>query len=35
MKEKLLALDTSTSSTGWAYFENGKYVVSDVISIKN
>lgn len=35
MKEKLLALDTSTSSTGWAYFENGKYVVSDVISIKD
>lgn len=32
--EKILALDTSTNSTGWAYFEGGKYMVSGVISMK-
>lgn len=34
MKHKLLSLDTSSSSTGWAYFENGKYVESGLIDLK-
>lgn len=35
MKHKLLSLDTSSSSTGWAYFENGKYVKSGLINLKS
>lgn len=38
MINKLLSLDTSSSSTGWCYFENGEYVDSGVIdyrSVKN
>lgn len=34
MDNKILSLDTSTSSTGWAYFENGKYVKSGIIDLK-
>ena len=30
-KQKVLALDTSTSKTGWALFINGKYAESGVI----
>lgn len=30
---KLISLDTSSSKTGWALFENGKYVKSDVIDL--
>lgn len=35
IKHKLLSLDTSSSSTGWAYYENGKYIKSGVIDLKN
>jgi hypothetical protein len=35
MEYKLLSLDTSTSSTGWAFFINGKYKNSGVIDLKN
>ena len=31
---KLLSLDTSTSSTGYAVFINGKYHYSDSIDLK-
>jgi Holliday junction resolvasome RuvABC endonuclease subunit len=31
---RMLALDTSSSSTGWAYFENGVYKVSGIIDLK-
>ncbi len=34
MINKILSLDTSSSSTGWCYFENGKYVDSGVIDFK-
>ena len=30
---RLLSLDTSTTSSGWAYFEGGEYVDSGVIQI--
>lgn len=30
---KLISLDTSSSKTGWALFENGKYVKSAVIDL--
>ena len=29
---KLLSLDTSSSASGWAYFENGEYIQSGVIN---
>ncbi len=32
-KCKLLSLDTSSSKTGWAYFENAKYKKSGVIDL--
>lgn len=31
-KTRLISLDTSSSKTGWALFENGKYIKSDVIN---
>ena len=34
MTTKLLSLDTSTYSTGWAYYENGVYKKSGVIDLK-
>lgn len=30
---KLISLDTSTTKTGWAYFENGNYIKSGVINL--
>lgn len=30
---KLISLDTSSSKTGWALFENGKYIKSNVIDL--
>ena len=35
MEYKLLSLDTSTSSTGWSLFINGKYKVSGILNLKN
>ena len=35
MRHKLLSLDTSSSATGWAYFENGKYIRSGLIDLKD
>ena len=32
-KVKMISLDTSSTKTGWAYFENGEYVISDVINL--
>ena len=34
MEYKVLSLDTSTSSSGWALFMNGKYYGSGVIDLK-
>lgn len=31
---KLLALDTSSTQTGWAYYEDGQYIKSGVINLK-
>jgi hypothetical protein len=31
MKTKMVTFDTSTTITGWAYFENGKLIESGVI----
>lgn len=35
MKYKLISLDTSSSSTGWSYFEDGRYVESGIINLKH
>lgn len=32
-KTKLISIDSSSTKTGWAYFENGSYVKSDVINL--
>lgn len=34
-KIKMISLDTSSTKTGWAYFENGKYVESNVINLND
>lgn len=34
MKNKILSLDTSTTSSGWAIFIDNKYVDSGVIDLK-
>jgi len=35
MEYKLLALDTSSSSTGWALYINGDLIQYDIIDLKN
>lgn len=35
MENKIISLDTSSSSTGWAIFINGKYKSSGVIDLKD